>query len=248
MTRIWQAFMVGSAVTIAYLLFNLGIKKIVVGKRERKGLFMTTLFIMLGFISQGCNAPKTYNVTDKVENKMLVPSFLRILILSHRQEWNDLKMFLKELRQADRDRAKVVSPYKISEPIKEQVEKHLSVELARVTDGLSRLAAQGLIKNKEFLLITESCKKEIQALQTEEKECYECRLVIPLLFKEDTIFQQMDRLKMIRDLKSRAGISASEQAAAAYIIKTEIETIYSNYLLSFTQEEILDLEGLFKGL
>lgn len=209
-----QTLVIMLSTAIAYILFIFGIRQIKLNKVNRYNLFLSTLFLMLGFLSLSkLNYAQENNssVSEQPKKTQQLQSSQRIAILNNAQEWKNFKVFWKMLDQ--------IKPEKTPQGQYEWFEK----ELQNVISGLKRLEKEK-ISPLEINLLEQICIDRIGCILYGRLLPFSRAVPPHIVYTEESLLRDLEmKIDKLIELKKESIINKKEFQQALLNIQEDIK-------------------------
>lgn len=247
-----QTIVIILAIAIAYILFICGIRRIKLSKVNRYNLFLSTLFLMLGFLSPSCAQEDKSSVSRQPEKTQQLRSSRRITILNNTPEWKNFKMFWEKLnliepKQKGPDRMGIYNNLMSPEQL-----GNLKEELQSVISNLKKLEREEISKI-EIGLIELICESRIDFFGFPLSMT--TRMFNPVLGAKDNLLNDLElKIDKLLELKNKGLVHKEEFSQALLNILVDIKafcvlnTIYKHYPYFQSQEISLKASKYPSGL
>ncbi|MFA5339701.1 MAG: hypothetical protein WC317_06130 [Candidatus Omnitrophota bacterium] len=227
----FQIAVVLFAVAAAYILFTLGIRPHKLNKIERRSLFLSSLLLMLGFLSFGGSSyARQDELSASSQQKKISQPLNSTAVLCSTLEWKDFKAFWKKLDQ--------IKPRRTGQEGKDErwkrgyrnsisQEQYVSLhkELRINISNLKKVKGE-MISAQEIDLLDKICSYRIDNFCMGSFTM--SRMIIPGSAVQDNMLDDLEiKVDKLIELKGKGKINDSEFQQALANVQRDVEGVYA---------------------
>ncbi len=229
--KLFQIVVVLFAVAAAYILFTLGIRPHKLNKIERRSLFLSSLLLMLGFLSFGGSSYASQGeLSASSQQKKISQPPSSTAVICCTLEWKDFKAFWKKLDQIEPkrtghevkdDRQRRIYRNSISQEQYESLKKELQVKVS----NLEKLEGD-MISSQEVSFLRKVSDYRIESFWVGPNMM--TRMAIPGDIAQDIMLHDLEiKIDKLLELKSKGRIIDNEFQRALANVQRDAEGVYA---------------------